>query len=203
MKPSPLNRYFMVVITRGGFDLRLSSSDEGSGAPPTRAAKARRVPSGDHTGALRPCRSSVRRMGSPPAAGITWSWPFFPASRSEMKARRVPSGDQRGAVSRRGPVVKRRGSPPAALTTQMFERYSSFSSDSVVSTKAMVRPSGETWGSPTKRMRVRSCGTMARGVGMGRMIRQWPLLDKRRARAVWSGCRNESRSRAPFLTGPH
>ena len=37
------------------------------------------------------------RSASPPAAGITWSWPFLPGSRSEMKARREPSGDQRGA----------------------------------------------------------------------------------------------------------
>src|SRR5258705_322143 len=122
----------MVVMTRGGFDLRLSSSETGSGGPPTRAAKARRVPSGDHSGALRPCRRSVSRIDSPPAAGITWSWPFLPGSGWETNARGEPWGDQGGAVSRLGPVVKRRGSPPAALTIQIFEKYSSFSSESVV-----------------------------------------------------------------------
>ena len=110
-----------------------------------------------------------------------------------MNARREPSGDQRGAVSRFGPVVNRRGSPPAALTIQIFERYSSFSSESVVTTKATVRPSGEICGSLTKRMRVRSCGTMARGVGMGRMIRQRPRLDKRRGGDLSSACRHASR----------
>ena len=56
-----------------------------------------------------------------------------------------------------------------------------------MTTNATRRPSGEIRGSLTKRMRVRSCGTIARGMGMGRMIRQRPRLDKRRGRAVSSG----------------
>src|SRR4029450_3533549 len=118
-------------MTRGGRDLAFSSSDSGSGQPPTRATKARRVPSGDHCGALTPWRRSVRRVGSPPRAGITEGWPFFLASRSETKARREPSGDQRGVVSRRGPVVNRRGSPPRTAATQLAEKESARASDHV------------------------------------------------------------------------
>ncbi len=63
-----------------------------------------------------------------------------------------------------------------------------------MTTKATSRPSGEICGSLTKRMRVRSCGTIARGVGMGRMIRQGPHLDKRRSPAVSSGRHGARRS---------
>src|SRR5437867_9504259 len=65
-------------------------------------------------------------------------------------------------MSRRGPAVKRRGAPPAASTIQMLDRYSSRSSDRDVTTNAMRRPSGDTWGSVTNRIRVRSSGTIPR-----------------------------------------
>ena len=158
MNPSPLKRYFTVLMTRAGFDF----SGPSPGAGPTRETKARRALSGAHAGAEAPCGRSVRRTGSPPSAGITWSCGFALASRSDRKASQAPSGDQRGAVSRPGPVVKRRGSPPAVSTTQMLERYSSRSSESTVTTKATRRPSGEMRGSLTQRMRVMSAGVMAR-----------------------------------------
>ena len=101
-------------------------------------------------------------QGSPPSAGITYNCAGCFGTRSETKASRAPSGDQRGAVSRLGPVVKRRGSPPVVSTTQMLERYSSWSSESLVTTKATRRPSGESWGSLLNRICVISCGVMAR-----------------------------------------
>jgi hypothetical protein len=163
MKPSPLNRYLSVVMMRAGWDFFRSSSLSGSCQPPTRETKARRVPSGDHSGAATPLLSWVSATGSPPSAGMTWSCPFLPRSRSETKARRVPSGDQRGAVSRPGPAVKLRGGPPPVISTvQMIERYSSFSCDSVVTTKATLRPSGAMRGSETKRILRMSSGRIGR-----------------------------------------
>jgi hypothetical protein len=163
MKPSPLNRYFSVVITRAGRDFFRSSSFSGSCQPPTRETNASRVPSGDQAGAATPCRSWVRATASPPATGMTITCPFFPRSRSDTNASRVPSGDQRGAVSRPGPVVKRRGGAPfEASTIQMLDRYSSRSWESVVSTKATRRPSGEIRGSETKRIFRMSSGRIGR-----------------------------------------
>src|SRR5262249_17027035 len=96
---------------------------------------------------------------------MTYNCAFCFGTRSETKASREPSGDQRGAVSRLGPVVKRRGSPPDVSTTQTLDRYSSWSSESVVTTKATRSPSGESCGSLTNRIRVISCGVMARRLG--------------------------------------
>src|SRR5262245_46529187 len=158
MNPSPLKRYFTLPMMRAGFDF----SGPSAGAGPTRETKARRALSGAQAGAETPCGRSVSLTGSPPSAGITWSWAFDLVSRSERKASHAPSGDQRGAVSRPGPVVKRRGSPPVLSTVQMLERYSSRSSESVVTTNATRRPSGETRGSLTQRMRVMSAGVIAR-----------------------------------------
>src|SRR5262245_28249690 len=158
MNPSPLKRYFTLPMMRAGFDF----SGPSAGAGPTRETKARRALSGAQAGAETPCGRSVSLTGSPPSAGITWSWAFDLVSRSERKASHAPSGDQWGAVSRPGPVVKRRGSPPALSTVQMLERYSSRSSESIVTTNATRRPSGETRGSLTQRMRVMSAGVMAR-----------------------------------------
>src|SRR5262245_13653067 len=152
-------------MIRTGLDFWRSASSSGSCHPPTRDTKARRVLSGDHTGWATPLRRSVSRAGSPPSAGMTYNCAFCFGTRSETKASREPSGDQRGAVSRLRPVVKRRGSPPAVSTTQMLDRYSSRSSESVVTTKATSRPSGESCGSLTNRIRVISCGVMARRLG--------------------------------------
>ena len=70
MKPSPLKRYFTDVITRGGRDLRFSSSLSGSRSPPTGDRNASRRPSGDHTTLVTPLSSAVNFAGSPPSAGI-------------------------------------------------------------------------------------------------------------------------------------
>src|SRR5262249_9084051 len=102
-----------------------------------------------------------------------------------------PSGDQRGAVSRLGPWVKRRGALPSVPAIHTLERYSSRSSESVVTTKATRRSSGEIWGSVIQRIRVMSCGSKGwRAVGgvsgSGAML---PMLPDRPARVKRAGAR--------------
>src|SRR5438034_1199760 len=65
MKPSPLKRYFTDVITRGGRDLRFSSSLSGSRSPPTGDRNASRRPSGASCGSVTSC-TRVRSAGIMP-----------------------------------------------------------------------------------------------------------------------------------------
>src|SRR5262249_49625545 len=160
---SPLYLYLSVVMTRAGRAFCFSSSESGSCQPPTRETTHSRWLSGDQTGPFTPFLRSVRRGGSPPSAGMTYSCPFFFVSRSESNARRRPGGGQRGAGCRLGPAGNRRGVPPGVATIQICERYSSFSSESVVKTKATRRPFGEIWGSLTQAIRVMSWGFIGRG----------------------------------------
>jgi hypothetical protein len=74
MREAASKRYFIVVMTRAGFDLPRSSSRSGSCQPPTSAVKARRVESGDQAnppGAKTPFCTSVSTTASPPSEGIT------------------------------------------------------------------------------------------------------------------------------------
>ena len=103
-------------VLHGGDHARAAST---CACPPRTRARAGRPPAPRRRGGCRratirarsaPCRRSVRRTGSPPAAGITWSWPFLP---------RLALGDERqaGAVGRpaRGGVPPRAGREPAGL----------------------------------------------------------------------------------------
>jgi len=77
-------------------------------------AKSTRLPSGVHPITASGAGCQVRRLGSPPSAGIT-NTSTLP-SYSPVKAMRVPSGENDGLVSTPGPAVSLRAVPPSRGT---------------------------------------------------------------------------------------
>src|SRR5207248_1206662 len=120
---------------------------------PLRLTQTRRVPSGDHETLVTPCSSVVSRRGSPPDSGRSQTWlraasVESPKVRAERNASVLPSGLQRGLVDDCAACVIAIGCPePLAGTVQMSPWRRFCRRSIVVTTYAIVAPSGEKCGS--------------------------------------------------------
>src|ERR1700732_1707931 len=111
-------------------------------------------PSGDHNSLSAPVESEVTLVASPPSRFIQNTCGLF-STRAERKASFLPSGDQRGRVSV-PPRVNWRASPPELATIQML-RTLRFASRSGVDTEEAIHfPCGETCGSLTRCIEIKS-----------------------------------------------
>src|SRR3954447_8053276 len=103
-------------------------------------------------------RVTARTWRPVPSPRYTCGVPLRP----EMKAIR-PSARKRGVSSPPGPAISGRGRlEPSAATTQMSAFRLPVTGSVVVRTKTTRRPSGDTWGSPTRIAVIRSAIVMGR-----------------------------------------